>query len=201
QIGDVEARGGQLSDCEYGPTNPDSTGSETVTFWYKEAPIPMADLLKVSPRHPLAKFGDAAITTCPTILADARQKFGESRRLGQSHVDPSILPAAHIPLTVMGKDRYAYYQDIKKSWMSYQATHDPRDEQKAIAGKNGLLSGFEQACERMKAARQPPANVHCQIAQQLAEEFRDIPNTPATATPPSSDRTPPSDPLDRRRRR
>src|SRR5207249_1099934 len=44
QIGDVEARGGQLSDCEYGPTNPDSTGSETVTFWYKEAPIPMADL-------------------------------------------------------------------------------------------------------------------------------------------------------------
>jgi hypothetical protein len=183
QIGDVEARGGQFSDCEYGPTNPDSTGSETVTFW-KDVPIPMADLLKLSHKHPLAQFGDAAITTCPTTLADAHQKFSESRRLGQSHVDPSALPTAHIPLTVMGKDRYAYYEEIKKSWMSYQATHDPRDEQKAIAGKNGLLSGefgFEKACERMKAARQPPDNVHCQIAQQLAEEFRDIPDSPGTA--------------------
>ncbi len=65
QIGDLEARGAQLSDCQYGPTNPDSTGSETVTFWYKEVPIPMADLMKLSRKHPLAKFGDAAVTTCP----------------------------------------------------------------------------------------------------------------------------------------
>jgi hypothetical protein len=186
QIVDVEARGGQLSDCEYGPTNPDSTGSETVTFWYKEVPISMADFLKLSRKHPLAKFGDAAVTTCPATLADARQKFGESRRLGQSHVDPSVLPAAHIPLTVLGKERYAVYQDVKKSWMSYQATHDPRDQQQAIAGKSQLLGGYEQACERMKAAGQPPNNVHCQIAQQLADEFRDIPNSPETANAPTA---------------
>jgi len=178
QIDDVEARGGQLSDCEYGPSNPDSTGSETVTFWYRDVPIPMADLLRVSQKHPLARFGDAAVTTCPATLADARQKFGESRRLGRSHVDSSALPAAHIPLTVLGKERYAVYQDVKKSWMSYQTTHDPRDQQKAIDGKYQLLSGSEQACERMKAARQPPNNVHCQIAQQLADEFRDIPESP-----------------------
>lgn len=191
QIGDLEARGAQLSDCEYGPTNPDSTGSETVTFWYRDVPIPMADLLKLSHKHPLARFGDAAITTCPTTLADAHQKFGESRRLGQSHVDPSVLPAAHIPLTVMGKERYAVYQDVKKSWMSYQTTHDPRDQERAMNGKYQLLSGSEQACERMKTAGQPPNNVHCQIAQQLADEFHDIPDSPLAqrdkATPPCAD--------------
>jgi hypothetical protein len=62
--------------------------------------------------------------------------------------------------------------------MSYQTTHDPRDQQQAITGKYQLLSGSEQACERMKAAGQPPNNVHCQIAQQLADEFRDIPDSP-----------------------
>jgi hypothetical protein len=178
QISDLETRGAQLSDCEYGPTNPDSTGSETVTFWYKDVPIPMADLLKVSHKHPLANYGDAAITTCPMTLADARQKFGESRRLGQSHVDPSALPAAHIPLTAMGPGPYARYQAVKQSWMSYQTTHDPRDQQKAIEGKYQLLSAYEQACERMKAAHQPPNNVHCQFFQQLSDEFRDIPDSP-----------------------
>src|SRR5262249_17018378 len=34
QIADLEARGAQLLQCEYGPTNPDSTGSQTLTFWY-----------------------------------------------------------------------------------------------------------------------------------------------------------------------
>jgi hypothetical protein len=181
QISDLEARGAQFSDCEYGPMNPDSTGSETVTFWYKDVPIPMADLLQVSYKHPLANYGDMAITTCPTTLADAHQKFGESRRLGQSHVDPSALPAAHIPLTAMGPGPYATYQAVKKNWMSYQTTHDPRDQQKAIEGKYQLLSAYEQACERMKAAHQPPNNVHCQFFQQLSDEFRDIPNRPGTA--------------------
>jgi hypothetical protein len=186
QISDLETRGAQLSDCEYGPTNPDSTGSETVTFWYKDVPIPMADLLKLSHKHPLARFGDAEVTTCPTTLADARQKLGESRRLGQSHVDPSALPAAHIPLTAMGPGPYSRYQAVKQSWMSYQTTHDPRDQQKAIEGKYQLLSGYETACERMKAARQPPDNVHCQFFQQLTDEFRDIPNSAVTANAPTA---------------
>lgn len=181
QLGDIEARGAQVSDCEYGPTNPDSTGSETVTFWYKDVPIPMAEILKLSRKHPLARYGDIAVIECPRTLWAARHKLGESQGLGQSRIEESALPAAHLPLTVMGKYNYAVYQNVKKSWMSYQATHDPRDQQQAIAGKTQLLSGpfgYEKACEKMKAANQPPTNVHCQIAQQLADEFRDIPMRP-----------------------
>ena len=181
QLGDIEARGAQVSDCEYGPTNPDSTGSETITFWYKVVPIPMANILKLSRKHPLARYGDTAVTECPPTLWAARHKLGESQGLGQSRIEQSALPAAHIPLTVMGKQNYAVYQNVKKSWMSYQATHDPRDQLQAITGKSQLLSGpfgYEKACEKMKAANQPPTNVHCQIAQQLADEFRDIPMRP-----------------------
>ncbi len=67
--------------------------------------------------------------------------------------------------------------------MSYQATHDPRDQQQAISGKDQLLGGpfgYETACEKMKLGGQPPTNIHCQIAQQLADEFRGIPNGPGT---------------------
>jgi hypothetical protein len=85
QIGDLEARGAQLSDCEYGPTNPDSTGSDTVTFWYKDVPISMADLLKLSRKHPLAKFGDAAVTTCPATLAFLTP---EVRRIAEAGTEP-----------------------------------------------------------------------------------------------------------------
>jgi len=186
QIRDLEARGAQLYDCEYGPTNPDSTGSETVTFWYKDVPIPMADFLKVSRKHPLAKFGDRAVTTCPVTLADARQTFTTSRQVGLNRVDQSALPRAEIPLNRIMGTNYPVYQNVKKSWTAYQSTHDPCDQQQAISGKDQLLggpSGYETACEKMKLAGQPPNNVHCQIAQQLADEFRDIPDAPEAKDP------------------
>ncbi|MEP6601552.1 MAG: hypothetical protein ABJB49_07035 [Nitrospirota bacterium] len=183
QIAGLEARGAQLYDCEYGPTNPDSTGSEAVTFWYKDVPIPMADLLKVSRKHPLAKFGDEAVTACPSTLADARQTFTKSRQVGLNRVDQSALPQAEIPLNRVMGNLYPMYQNVKKSWNAYQSTHDPRDQQQAMTGKQQLLSspfGYETACEKMKLGGQPPNNIHCQIAQQLADEFRDIPNVPSS---------------------
>ncbi|TLY16521.1 MAG: hypothetical protein E6K67_09450 [Nitrospirae bacterium] len=191
QIRDLESRGAQLYDCEYGPTNPDSTGSETVTFWYKDVPIPMADFLKVSRKHPLGKFGDQAVTACPVTLADARQTFTKSRQVGLNRVDQSALPPAEVPLDRVMGTLYPVYLNTKKSWSSYQVTHDPRDQQQAITGKKQLLSVYEQACDRMKAAGQPPDNVDCQIAQQLGDEFRDIPHSPgtpnvATVTPPTT---------------
>ena len=156
QIRDLESRGAQLYDCEYGPTNPDSTGSETVTFWYKDVPIPMADFLKVSRKHPLGKFGDQAVTACPVTLADARQTFTKSRQVGLNRVDQSALPPAEVPLDRVMGTLYPVYLNTKKSWSSYQVTHDPRDQQQAITGKKQLLSVYEQACDRMKAAGQPP---------------------------------------------
>jgi len=186
QIRDLEARGAQLYDCEYGPTYPDSTGSETVTFWYKDMPIAMAELLKVSRKHPLAKFGDEAVTACPVTLADARQTLTRSRQVGLNRVDQAALPRAEIPLNRIMGNLYPMYQNVKKRWASYQATHDPRDQQQAIAGKDQLLggpAGYQTACEKMKLAGQPPNNVHCQIAEQLADEFRDIPDAPEAKDP------------------
>ena len=186
QIRDLEARGAQLYDCEYGPTYPDSTGSETVTFWYKDMPIAMAELLKVSRKHPLAKFGDEAVTACPVTLADARQTLTRSRQVGLNRVDQAALPRAEIPLNRIMGNLYPVYQNVKKSWASYKATHDPRDQQQAIAGKDQLLggpAGYQTACEKMKLAGQPPNNVHCQIAEQLADEFRDIPDAPGAQDP------------------
>jgi len=186
QIRDLEAKGAQLYDCEYGPTNPDSTGSETITFWYKDVPLPMAEFLKVSRKHPLAKFGDEAITTCPATLADARVTFTRVRQIGLNKVDQAGLPQAEIPLNRIMGNLYPVYQNVKKSWTAYQSTHDPRDQQQAIAGKDQLLggpAGYQTACEKMKLAGQPANNIHCQIAQQLTDEFRDIPDTPGAHDP------------------
>jgi len=186
QIRDLEARGAELYDCEYGPTYPDSTGSETITFWYKDVPIPMADLLKVSRKHPLAKFGDEAITACPGTLADARVTFTRVRQIGLNRVDQTTLPQAEIPLNRIMGNLYPVYLNVKKSWTAYQSTHDPRDQQQAITGKDQLLggpAGYQTACEKMKLAGQPANNIHCQIAQQLADEFRDIPDAPGANDP------------------
>ena len=186
QIRDLEARGAQLYDCEYGPTYPDSTGSETVTFWHKDVPLPMADFLNVSRKHPLAKFGDQAVTACPVTLADARQTFTKARQVGLNRIDQAALPRAEIPLNRIMGNLYPVYQNVKKSWASYQATHDPRDQQQASVGKDQLLggpAGYQTACEKMKLAGQPPNNVHCQIAEQLTDEFRDIPDAPGAQDP------------------
>lgn len=81
---------------------------------------------------------------------------------------------------------YPVYQNVKKSWTAYQSMHDPRDQQQAITGRDQLLSGpsgYETDCEKMKLAGQPSNNVHCQIAQQLADEFRDIPDAPEAKDP------------------
>ena len=115
QIRDLETRGAQLYDCEYGPTYPDSTGSETVTFWYKDMPIAMAELLKESRKHPLAKFGDEAVTACPVTLADARQTLTRSRQVGLNRVDQAALPRAEIPLKRIMGNLYPVYQNVKKS--------------------------------------------------------------------------------------
>jgi hypothetical protein len=146
----------------------------------------MADFLKVSRKHPLAKFGDESVTTCPATLADARQTFTKARQVGLNRVDQSALPQAEIPLNRIMGNLYPVYQNVKKSWTAYQATHDLRDQQQAVAGKDQLLgspSGYQTACEKMKLAGQPPNNVHCQIAQQLADEFRDIPDAPEAKDP------------------
>ena len=187
QIRDLESRGAQLYDCEYGPMNPDSTGSETVTFWYKDVPIPMVEFLKVSRKHPLAKFGDEAVTACPATLAEARQLFTKVRQVGLNKVDQAALPQAEFPLERIMGNRYPAYQNVKKSWLAYQSTHDPRDQQQAITGKDQLLggpAGYQTACEKMKLAGRPTDNdIYCQIAQQLADEFRDIPDAPGAQDP------------------
>src|SRR5262249_13738367 len=51
QIATLESRGAQLVRCQYGPTNPDSTGSQTLTLWYGNAPLTMNDFQKVSRKH------------------------------------------------------------------------------------------------------------------------------------------------------
>lgn len=179
QIADLEARGAQLVDCEYGPTNPDSTGSQTLTFWYGSVPLTMGDFQKVSRKHPLGNFGDAAIMACPVTLSDAKNTFRNSRQIGINKLDQSALAPHRWPLDRLMGQMYPLYQQTKKSWISYQTTHDPRDQQRAVAGKSQLLKSYGQSCEMTKkAGDRGPNNVICQISQQLADEFQDIPNAP-----------------------
>src|SRR5262249_2378179 len=164
QIADLESRGAQLLQCEYGPTNPDSTGSQTLTFWYGNVPLTMADLQKLSRKHPLGDLGGVASTTCPPTLAQGKIAFRNSRQVGIDKLDQTALAPALIPMERVLEGNYPLYQQTRKSWASYQTTHDPRDQQQASVGKSQLLKMYGQSCQMSKnAGGNASNNILCQI--------------------------------------
>jgi hypothetical protein len=183
QIADLEARGAQLVQCEYGPTNPDSTGSQTMTFWYGNVPLTMADFQKLSRKHPLGDFGDMSVNACPQNLAAAKLAFWNSRQVGINKLDQNALAPATIPLDRVMGQLYPVYQQTRNAWISYQTTHDPRDQQQASAGKSQLLKSYGQSCDMAnKAGVRGSNNIMCLIFQQLSDEFQPIPELPQTGS-------------------
>jgi hypothetical protein len=120
QITDLETRRATYLDCVYGPLNPDSTGSTTLDFWNATVPTPGGEFLKVSRKHPLAKFGDVALPKCPATLSEARQRINQSRRTADANADPSTLPPVPVNLQLMMGQYYQNYLFVKQSWLAYQ---------------------------------------------------------------------------------
>ena len=181
QIANLESRGAQLVDCEYGPTNPDSTGSQTLRFWYGNPVLTMNDFQKISRKHPLGNYGDDGITACPKTLLEAKTASANSVKKGLAKVDRSTLaPALPAPIS----DRLTgdpLYQIAKARWIAFQTSREPRDQQQATWGKAQLLKTYGQSCE---AARRggvsPGGNLFCLVVDQVKYEFQAIPDVVLT---------------------
>jgi hypothetical protein len=182
QIAGLEASGARLLECEYGPLNPDSTGSETATFWYQSAPLTMNDFQKLSRQHPLGAIGDDAVTDCPRSLADARRARSASRQHGAAKIEQTALAPDTLDLEKYMRDMRDVYRRTRDSWLAYQTGHNPRDENQAMIGKAALLKTFREGCDFIKkypTVKYPPPT-NCDIQRQLEYEFAAIPDPPAT---------------------
>lgn len=62
----------QVLDCTYVGTG--------VLFWYQKVPVTRAQLLAVSPLHPLRRLGDTAMNACPKTFAEAQQALQKQGR-------------------------------------------------------------------------------------------------------------------------
>lgn len=185
QVTDLEARHVTYLDCVYGPLNPDSTGSATLDFWNATVPVPGGEFLKVSRKHPLAKFGDVALPTCPATLPEARRRLSASRRTAEANAGPSTLPPEPVNLQLMMGEYYQQYLYVKQSWLAYQSTHNPTDLQHAIDWKTILLRRYAAACAREKPST--PAGqtgTFCETSNQLTSEFAVIPDGPTSSAVP-----------------
>lgn len=181
QLAALEARGAQLLECEYGPLNPDSTGFQTFTFWYGNAPLTMNDFHKVSRRHPLGNLGDDAVAACPETLADAGRAASLSRQHGLAKLDQSALAPDALQLERFMNDAFAIYQRTRSSWLAFQASRDPQAENRAVNGKHELLKIYRDACDYVRKRPVPlPGNPACEIEEQLKFEFQAIPDPPAS---------------------
>ena len=74
QFHDLNAKGQKVIQCEY--KSPD--GFSTYLFWYKQVGVPRADLLRMSPEHPLSGLGDQAVSACPPTLQNALSTLQKS---------------------------------------------------------------------------------------------------------------------------
>lgn len=184
QATDLETRRATYLDCVYGPLNPDSTGSTTLDFWNATVPMPGGEFLKVSRKHPLARFGDVALPKCPATLPEARQRFNESRRTAEANAGPSTLPPVPVNLQVMMGEYYQNYLYVKQSWLAYQKTHNPTDLQHAIDTKVILLRTYARSCGVEKPASGGQTGLLCQLSNQLTSEFAVIPDGPTSSVVP-----------------
>jgi hypothetical protein len=185
QIADLQSTAATNINCVYGPKNPDGTVTEQVGFWYRQVPSPGGEFLKVSRKNPMATFGDIPQSTCPANLMDAHQKLAESQRQAQSKVDPSALPPFPVPLQLMMGLYYPTYQNVKKTWIDYQSSHNPKDQQTAIDGKALLLRTYNRSCNIEKSGGRNTGEF-CQLVQQLTDEFQEIPDPPTQTPPPAA---------------
>src|SRR5262249_38151550 len=163
------AAGTSNINCMYGPKNPDSTGTEQVGFWFNQVPSPGGEFLKVSRKNPMATFGDSPLNKCPANLTEAHQKLAESQQLAQSKVDPSELPPSPEPMQLLMGQYYANYQYTKKTWVDYQNSHNPKDQQIAIDEKALLLRTYNRSCNIEKSGGRTTGEF-CQLVQQLKDE-------------------------------
>ena len=184
QVTDLETRRATYLDCVYGPLNPDSTGSTTLDFWNATVPMPGGEFLKVSRKHPLAKFGDVALPKCPATLPEARQRINESRRTAEANAGPSPLPPVPVNLQLMMGQYYPNYLYVKQSWLAYQQTHNPTDLQHAIDTKALLLRMYARSCGVEKPTPGGQTGMFCQLSNQLTSEFAEIPDGPTSTAVP-----------------
>ncbi|HEX5046732.1 MAG TPA: hypothetical protein VFX89_06385 [Gammaproteobacteria bacterium] len=182
QIAGLESSGAALLECEYGPLNPDSTGFETATFWYQNTPLTMNDLQKASRQHPLGGIGDDAVTDCPRSLADARRAVSSSRQHGIAKLDLTALAPDGIDLDQYLGAELDVYRRARSSWVAYQTSRDPRDENQAMIGKAEVLTAFRKGCDSLKqypTVKYPPPT-NCDVLRQLEYELAAIPDPPSS---------------------
>jgi hypothetical protein len=184
QVTDLETRRATYLDCVYGPLNPDGTGSTTFDFWNATVPMPGGEFLKVSRKHPLAKFGDVALPKCPVTLPEARQRINESRRTAEANAGASTLPPVPVNLQLMMGQYYPNYLYVKQSWLAYQKTHNPADLQHAIDTKAILLRTYARSCGVQKSAPGGQTSMFCELSNQLTTEFAEIPDGPTSSAVP-----------------
>jgi hypothetical protein len=178
QIASLESRGAQLVDCEYGPTNPDSTGSQTLRFWYGNPVLTMNDFLKVSRKHPLGNYGDDGVSACPKTLLEAKVASADSLKKGRGRLDSSALAPGPSSDRLTGDP---LYQIAKARWIAFQTSREPADRQQAEWGKAQLLKTYGDSCEAAKKAGvSPGGNLFCLIVDQVKYEFQGIPDVPLT---------------------
>ena len=184
QVTDLETRRATYLDCVYGPLHPDSTGSTILDFWNPTVPMPGGEFVKVSRKHPLAKFGDVALPKCPATLAEARHRINESRRTAEANAGPSTLPPVPVNLQLMMGQYYPNYLYVKQSWLAYQQTHNPTDLQHAIDTKALLLRMYARSCGVEKPTPGGQTGMFCQLSNQLTSEFAEIPDGPTSTAVP-----------------
>jgi hypothetical protein len=176
QIKDLGSKGYQLCDCVYGPTSADGKGFTTYTFWYKQVPIPMGELMKVARDHPLGKLGDLSVTACPSTERAAHDKQQNSFNVANSKVDYSKLPPHHIDLDrAMGAQTYAMFQSAQKHWESYKVGKQEWERREAILNKKTLLATYSKSCEKHRQETGTD-NTSCGIHDQMKDELDEIPD-------------------------
>jgi hypothetical protein len=179
QLAVLEARGAQLVECEYGPMNPDSTGFQTLTFWYGSALLTMNDLQKISRRHPLGDLGDDAVSACPSSLGEAARALRASRERGTARLDQSALAANTLPLEQAMGDLRDLYRETREAWLASRAAPDPRVEQQAVIGKGKLVKMSGDSCAFQRKTGVPPPGLDwCAVDSQLRYDLGPIPDAP-----------------------
>jgi len=166
----------QLLECNYGPTHPDSTGSEQFRFWFKTVGISTEEVLKVSAKNPLARFGDNPKELCPKKLNEASQALQASLQSARSKLDPRSLPAAEMPLDrLLSRDSLAAFNAARRNIDSYKTSHDHKQMEEAMSQKASLIGQYLRQCAALAAAS--PDSTFCAIRAQLDEDLNDIPDS------------------------
>jgi hypothetical protein len=181
QIAALESRGAQLINCEYGPTRPDSTGSQTLTLWYGAAPLTMNEFKKVSQKHPLGNFGDDAITACPPTLLDGRTVAARSLQKGRAGLDQAALAAVPASMDRLLQGRYPLFEATRAHWLAYQNSRQPGEQQQAAWGKAQLLKDVVGNCELTRRSNPPTdGGTSCAIEAAIRYEFQAVPDVTLT---------------------